>query len=198
MTKVKKIEVKKRGPRSPLYSVCTPVDSVFEIRPLLLAMLRRVYLEGLDGLAANQCGEAKQLFITDVPGDHIRVFINPIVTIIDYDMEEQEEVCASYDRKRTRLRHAHVIVDALNSKGERFVLDTSNHTYPNEAGRRLAARIQHEMEHLLGLDVREEPDVSAEQTALADLLSQPERRPQLEPPDDSLSDYISEKLLPGL
>lgn len=197
MTKIKKVEIKKRGPRGPLYTMCSPVEDMGAIRPLLLGMLKRLYDEGLYGLSANQCGETKQLFITDVPGDHIRVFINPVVTIVDYDMDEYEECCASYDRKRKRERHAHVIVDAINAKGERFVLDTSSPTYPDETGRRLAAQIQHEMEHLFGLDVRDEPDGTPERTALSDLLEQPERR-ALAPENsaaaraaDLLGDYIS-------
>lgn len=175
MTKLKKLQIKKRGPRGPLLSMCSPIDDIGAIWPTLLAMIKHVYENRLDGLSANQCGLNKQLFITDVPGDHIRIFINPIVTLVDFDMDEHDECCASYDKPRVRYRHAHVIVDALNSRGERFVLDTSSPTYPEEVGRRLAARIQHEMEHMFGLDVREEPDVSADQTALADLLVKPAR-----------------------
>lgn len=176
MRKLEKLEIKKRGPRGPLYSLCSPVGDIEEIRPLVLAMLKRVYDEGLEGLAANQCGVNKQVFVTDVIGDYIRVFINPIVTIVDHDMDEYHEICASYDKARTRFRHGHVIVDATNFKGQRFILDTSSPQYPDETGRRLAARIQHEMEHMFGLDIRDEPDVSAGETSLSDLLVVPERR----------------------
>lgn len=176
MRKLKKIEIKKRGPRRPLYSLCTPVRHTDEVHDLVLSMIWRLRDEGLEGLSANECGEAKQLFITNVNGDGIRIYINPAVTIIDHDMDEHKEICASYDKARTRFRHGHVIVEATNFKGQRFVLDTSNPVYPDDVGRRLAARIQHEMEHMFGMDIRDEPDLAAGQTALADLLIVPERR----------------------
>jgi peptide deformylase len=177
MRKLQKIEIKKRGPRVALYSLCSPVHNNAEVHDLVLAMIHQLRDEGLDGLSANECGVNKQLFITDVPGDHIRIFINPVVTVVDHDMDEHLEVCASYDKARMRFRHNHVIVDATNFKGERFLVDTSSPVYPEDVGRRLAARIQHEMEHMFGMDIRDEPDVAAGQTALVDLLITPERRP---------------------
>lgn len=194
MRKIPKLEAKKRGDRSLLYTLCSPVDDIEEVYPFVMAMIKYVIDHKLDGLAANQVGLAKQIFVTDVPGDHIRVFINPIVTITDHDMEPHEESCCSYMKGRTRYRHAHVIVDHLNLKGERLILDSASPVYPEEVMVRLAARVQHEMEHLLGLEVRQEPDLAAEQTALCDLLLSPQRVPSYDELDaDLLGDYISQR-----
>ncbi len=193
MRKIPKIQAKKRGDRGPLLTLCSPVDDIEEVYPFVMAMIKYVIDHKLDGLAANQVGLAKQIFVTDVPGDHIRVFINPIVTITDHDMEACEESCCSYTKERTRYRHAHIIVDHLNLKGERLILDSTSPAYPEAVMRVLAARVQHEMEHLLGLDVRVEPDLAAEQTALSDLLLSPQRVPSSElAPADLIADYISQ------
>lgn len=176
MSKLKRIEIKKRGPRRGLYSLCTPVRDRDEVHDLVIAMIQRLRHEGLDGLSANQCGENKQLFITDVDGDGIRIYMNPVVTIIDHDMDEHLEICASYDKARTRFRHGHVIVEATSFKGQQFFIDTSSSIYPDAVGRRLSARIQHEMEHLFGMDIRDEPDVAAGDTCLSDLLITPHKR----------------------
>ena len=171
--------------------MCEPVEDIQEFRPVILGMVHYLYKHKLEGLSANECGYDKQVIVTNVPGDFIRILINPQMLILDYDMELVEERCASYTHPIKRHRHAHVLVDALNLKGERVVMDTSAKTY-GVTGPKIAARLQHEMEHMLGLDVTSDPDLSVEQTSLADLLAPFEYRDQ---PAALLDDYIVEKFL---
>jgi peptide deformylase len=113
------------------------------------------------------------VFVTDVLGDGLRVYINPILTITDYDQAEVEECCHSYPRTdATRLRHKHIILDYLTFSGKSEILDTMDGKYSVDVARRLAVRIQHEMEHLYGLSVRDEPKVGE---GLELLTSQPIR-----------------------
>jgi len=172
-----KLKAKKREPNGSLLSLCSPIESIEEIRPFLVSLARMVVRDKLEGLSANQVGVAKQVFITDVPGDCIRFFINPIVTIVDHEQSPIHESCASRRITVERYRHAHVFIDALNMKGQRFIIDTSSPVIPADVGLRLSARIQHEMEHMLGICTKTEPDVSSEQMALADWLLLPAHDP---------------------
>lgn len=154
-----KLSVKKRGANAPLAlsSVEISDEDWNQYRPVVLELLRIMLREKLESLSAPQVGYNIRAFVTYVKGDWIRVFINPDVEILDYDQSLIEESCASYPRKNAqRWRHRALVVHALNLKNERFIIDTSAEMYHRVAFR-LAAVIQHEMEHLAGIDVRQEP-----------------------------------------
>jgi len=155
----KSLAIKQRAPYDPgLFQVCRPVIDISNDKDWIVELVRIVLLEGIEGLSANQAGINKRVFVTNVRGDGIRIYINPILTIIDYDQHLVEESCHSYPRSTARrFRHNHVSLDALRFSGEREITDTTEDKYDPVVAIALAARIQHEMEHLRGINVREEP-----------------------------------------
>jgi peptide deformylase len=156
-----KLKIRKRGPYGPLLLPCDNVESIKDARPWIVSLCNLVYTNKLEGLAANQCGINKRVFITDVRGDGFRIFINPTVTITDYDEIEVVEHCSSYRSSHTRNRHTHLIIEAQNFCGDNIILDTGALTNA-AAGRRLSAAVQHEMEHLAGWNVTIDPELPGE------------------------------------
>lgn len=163
--------LQKRGWNQPLNSMCDQVSEAEKksLRPLIVEMLRIALHDNLPSLSANQLGQTYRIFVTNVPNDHIRVFINPEIVVLDYDQVEVEETCASHPRKNAqRWRHRAVRVWATNLKDYQFILDTDDPMFTEQVSHDLAVRIQHEMEHLNGTNVRVEP---LEQTEPDDYLS---------------------------
>jgi peptide deformylase len=145
----------KRAPYKGLLKVCKPVVDIPQAHDWMVQMSRIVHRDKLEGLSANQIGINKQAFVTNVRGDGMRFYINPTLTITDYDMIGYNEQCASYPRNhKRRQRYTHVIVDFFNWGGERVVVDTMHQKYRPDVALRLSARIQHEMEHVNGINVR--------------------------------------------
>jgi peptide deformylase len=95
------------------------------------------------GLAAVQVGKLLRLFITRVPGDSPRVFINPDILETSIEMEPFEEGCLSIPGLFTDvIRPSSVRVQAWNLKGRPFSLSVDGY---------LARVIQHEYDHLNGI-----------------------------------------------
>jgi peptide deformylase len=97
------------------------------------------------------------VFVTNLDGDWPRVFVNPILSTLVGTTKVAREGCLSApDFEYKRKRHSHVMVSALGLDGNRFALGTDRGYYrTNEKlGRLMAHVIQHEMEHLEGIDVR--------------------------------------------
>ncbi len=99
------------------------------------------------GLAANQIGVLKRLFVVDFSGREnlprgLLVFINPEILEAEGELYE-EEGCLSIPGYSARVkRHARVLVRALDREGKPFEMELSG----------LGARaIQHELDHLNGL-----------------------------------------------
>lgn len=188
MPRKRRVYIRKREPNGSLLTMCRPIQDVKAAQPFVVELVRQLLHNKLEGLSANQLGVSSQVFVTNVIGDGIRIFCNPILYIDDYDQEEIVEECASRRITKERLRHQHVMVDALNFKGDRFVLRTLDYSHKPDVAFRLSARIQHEMEHMYGLCTRTEP--SPEQTALADLLEQPLDEHKLPPPGTGVSTFL--------
>jgi peptide deformylase len=170
---MKPLHITQRAPYGGLLSICSPVQDLKKEQPWIVQLVRIVIHDELEGLSANQAGINKQVFVTNVRGDGIRVYVNPILTIIDFDQIEYEEFCKSYPRTDVpRTRHSHIMIDYLNFSGEPDVIDTTDPKYARDVGLRLSARIQHEMEHMYGLSVREDP---LDGEGLEELTSQPIR-----------------------
>jgi peptide deformylase len=94
------------------------------------------------GLAAVQVGELIRLFITRVPGDTVRVFVNPDILETSIDQVPFEEGCLSIPGLYTEVvRPAEVRVQGWNEKGRPFSLSVDGY---------LARVIQHEFDHLNG------------------------------------------------
>lgn len=174
------LRIKQRGPRASLFNRCTPITDLESERDWILQLIRLVIKNELEGLSANQAGINKQVFVTDVRGDGIRIYINPTLTIIDFDQKLVRDKCFSYPSvPYKRYRHTSVIVEAQSFDGSGFILDTTESKYNGDVAIRLAARIQHEMEHMHGIDVLQEPNVGDGQKALADLSQKPVYVPAL-------------------
>jgi peptide deformylase len=95
------------------------------------------------GLAGVQVGKLFRLFITRVPNDSPRVFINPDILETSIEMEPFEEGCLSFPRIYTEvIRPSEVRVQAWNLKGRPFTLSVDGY---------LARVIQHEFDHLNGI-----------------------------------------------
>jgi peptide deformylase len=95
------------------------------------------------GLAAVQVGTLYRIFVTDVPSDEPRVFMNPEIVGTSIEQGAFEEGCLSIPGIEAEVvRPLRVRVQAWNEKGKPFALD---------AEELLARVIQHEMDHLNGV-----------------------------------------------
>ncbi len=95
------------------------------------------------GLAAVQVGELIRLFVTVVPHDTPRVFINPDILETSIEEVPYEEGCLSIPGLNADVkRPASVRVQAWSEKGRPFTLNADG---------LLARVIQHEMDHLNGI-----------------------------------------------
>lgn len=130
-----------------LKSVAQPVDAVTdEIRALVEDMAETMYAAPGVGLAANQIGVLKRIFVIDIadedePSD-LKVFINP--QIIEKDGEVVfSEGCLSFPGASEEIKRAATVkVKALDAQGNPFEV---------EADGLLAIAIQHENDHLDGV-----------------------------------------------
>ena len=95
------------------------------------------------GLAAVQVGKLLRIFVTRVPGDGPRAFINPDILETSIEQEPFEEGCLSIPGLYTDVdRPSSVRVQAWNLKGRPFSLTVDGY---------IARVIQHELDHLNGI-----------------------------------------------
>jgi peptide deformylase len=134
-------------PDPRLKSVAEPIEAVTdEIRTLAEDMAETMYAAPGVGLAANQVGILKRIFVIDIADEEepseLLVFINP--EILELDGEQLfNEGCLSFPGAAEEIRRAATVkVRALNTDGESFEL---------EADGLLAVAIQHENDHLNGV-----------------------------------------------
>ena len=114
-----------------------------EVRRLADEMLTAMKERDGIGLAATQVDRSVRMFVTKVPDDRERVFINPELVRTGIDTEVGEEGCLSIPGPRAKVeRAAEVRVQARNRRGRRFTI---------EAHGMLARAIQHELNHLNGV-----------------------------------------------
>jgi peptide deformylase len=98
------------------------------------------------GLAANQIGVSRNIFVFDCPDGtgqfHRGHMVNPIRTFVDSDSSEDSEGCLSIPGVYAEFsRSAHVIVEGADQGGESFTI----------AGQGYFARcLLHETQHLEG------------------------------------------------
>jgi peptide deformylase len=114
-----------------------------EIRALVADMIDAMDRERGVGLAAVQVGRLLRLFVARVPGDMVRVFINPDILETSIEQEPFEEGCLSIPGVYTDVvRPSSVRVQAQNAKGRPFTLTADGY---------LGRVIQHEFDHLNGI-----------------------------------------------
>lgn len=123
-----------------------PIEAVTdEIRQLVEDMAETMYDADGVGLAANQIGVLKRVFVIDIaaedePSD-LKVFINPEIFEKD-GQQDWNEGCLSFPGVAEEIKRAErVKVRALDEHGEPFEL---------EADGLMAVAIQHENDHLDG------------------------------------------------
>jgi peptide deformylase len=95
------------------------------------------------GIAAPQIGMSERFFLTAVPRDELRVFVNPEIIDCSSRSVRSQESCLSLPGLTAEVpRHAWVTVAYFNTNGVRHELNA----------RGLLARvIQHELDHLNGV-----------------------------------------------
>ncbi len=124
------------------HSVVVP-DINDEVRALVAEMFETMERGKGVGLAAVQVGELLRLFITKVPGDTGRVFINPDILETSIDLVSMEEGCLSIPGLYTDVERPKTVrIQAWNEKGRPFTLAAEDY---------LARVIQHELDHLNGI-----------------------------------------------
>ena len=124
------------------HSIVVP-DFDGEIDSLVEQMFETMYANKGIGLAAVQVGKLIRLFITHVPKDAPRVFINPEMIETSVDLGSFEEGCLSIPEVNADVvRPTQVKVQAWNVKGRPFSMDADD---------MLARVIQHELDHLNGV-----------------------------------------------
>ncbi len=134
--------IKLGDPLLKKHSVVVP-DINDEVRALVAGMFETMERGKGVGLAAVQVGELLRLFVTKVPGDSPRVFINPDILETSIDEVTMEEGCLSIPGLYTDVtRPGSIRVQAWNEKGRPFALSAEEY---------LARVIQHELDHLNGI-----------------------------------------------
>ncbi|MBN2803318.1 MAG: peptide deformylase [Deltaproteobacteria bacterium] len=132
-------------PDEVLKKNCEPVtDFNDQLKVLAEDMAETMYAAPGVGLAANQVGISKRIFIIDIAEDNqsdLNVFINPEIIDIEGDLV-WEEGCLSFPGMYIDVeRAAKVTVKAQNTDGEFFELTAEG---------LFAVAIQHELDHLNG------------------------------------------------
>jgi len=124
-----------------------PIESISkDVLRLIEDMAETMYeAKGL-GLAANQVGELKRIFVLDLKqregNPDLLVFINPEIISAEGDLYE-EEGCLSIPGYAAKVkRKARVLIRALDREGKPFEMELEG----------LGARaVQHELDHLNGV-----------------------------------------------
>ncbi|MGN1038658.1 MAG: peptide deformylase [Mailhella sp.] len=131
--------------------VSEPVDEINdEIKALAQDMLDTLKTVGGVGIAAPQIGVLKRVVVIDVsqekndpelPQD-FRVFVNPVVTVLDAKPHEENEGCLSVPEMRAKVkRPRRVALDALDLDGKPVHIEGEGY---------YGACMQHETDHLDG------------------------------------------------
>jgi peptide deformylase len=134
-------------PDPRLRQVAQPVACVDQdIQQIVDDMAETMYAAPGVGLAANQIGVLKRVFVIDIAGDDdpsdLRVFINPELLEMS-GTQTWTEGCLSFPGASEEIKRAErVRVRALDREGHPFEL---------EAEGLMAVAIQHENEHLDGV-----------------------------------------------
>ncbi|MGP4845414.1 peptide deformylase [Marinobacter sp. 1Y8] len=132
-------------PDPRLRTIAKPVATVTDdTRKLIDDMFDTMYDAAGIGLAATQVNVHEQIIVMDHSDDKSdqRVFINPVIEVLEGDLQDMQEGCLSVPGFYEEVsRIDHVLIKALDRNGEAFEV---------EANDLLAVCIQHEMDHLNG------------------------------------------------
>lgn len=134
-----------------LAKVSEPVAEINDdIRALAKDMLDTLVTVGGVGIAAPQIGVLKRVVIIDVSQEkndpdlpqEFKVFINPVITVLDPKGHEENEGCLSVPELRAKVkRPRRVALDALDLDGNPVHIEGEGY---------YGACMQHETDHLDG------------------------------------------------
>lgn len=138
-------------PDPRLTKVSEPVAEINnEIRSLAKDMQDTLTTVGGVGIAAPQIGVLKRVVIIDVSQEkedpdlpqQFKVFINPVITVLDARLHEENEGCLSVPDLRAKVkRPRRVALDALDLEGNPVHIEGEGY---------YGACMQHETDHLDG------------------------------------------------
>jgi peptide deformylase len=117
-----------------------------ELQSLIDNMVETMYRAPGVGLAANQVGILKRLFVVDISSKEkaypLLVILNPVITFTEGE-DESEEGCLSLPGCSTKIKRARdVVVKGIDREGKPIEVEASG---------LLARAIQHELDHLDGI-----------------------------------------------
>lgn len=126
-------------------SVILPHE-VPELIPLIQRMFEVMHQEGGIGLAANQVGVNKHLFVMDIPEVARGVFMNTSI-ISENNLISFQEGCLSYPGEKVdTVRFRQIKIKFMNLDG-----NTAEETFSDLA----AICVQHEVDHLNGITMHD-------------------------------------------
>ena len=132
-------------PDPRLRTIAKPVAEVTDAtRRIVADMFETMYVAPGIGLAATQVNIHQQIIVMDISEDQSdpQVFINPVITVLDEELESYDEGCLSVPGfYETVERPKGVKIEAVDRNGEAFIIETEG---------LLAVCIQHEIDHLNG------------------------------------------------
>jgi peptide deformylase len=117
-----------------------------DLKRLVDDMFASMYAADGAGLAANQIGVSLQAFVYDCADDagrrHVGHVINPVLTVADGELADDDEGCLSLPGLRFATpRHAHAVVDGVDMTGRPVRIEGTGY---------FARCLQHECGHLKG------------------------------------------------
>jgi len=117
------------------------------------------------GLAGNQAGVLRRVFVFRLEDEEPRPAVNPIIVERSKELATDEEGCLSLQGVLLPVeRHVAVTLEAQNAEGARYRLQLEG----------LSARVvQHELDHLDGILILERTTPEARREAMATLRPQP-------------------------
>ncbi len=123
-----------------------------EIKRFIAGLVRTMYANPAAGLAAPQVGKSLRIFVRrncliDEEGNikytDEQVFVNPRITILDDELQEEEEGCLSLPGIREEVvRPMRIRVEALDGEGTPFTEELEGYR---------ARVIMHENDHINGV-----------------------------------------------
>jgi peptide deformylase len=132
-------------PDARLRTIAKPVaDVTDDTRRIIEDMFETMYAAPGIGLAATQVNIHQQIIVMDISEDKSEplVFINPIITVLDEELDSYDEGCLSVPGFYEAVeRPKGVKIEAIDRTGSPFVMESEG---------LLAVCIQHEIDHLNG------------------------------------------------
>ncbi|TCJ17277.1 peptide deformylase [Rubrobacter taiwanensis] len=152
------LEIRKFGD-PVLKSQATPVESFDEsLERLAQEMLRTMRRAEGVGLAANQVGYLRRIFVAALGEDEEFVIVNPEIEELSGETVKDSEGCLSIPGIQVEVERAgRVVLSGRNLKGEPVTLDAEGV---------LARVFQHEIDHLDGVLILDRTDRESRKAAL--------------------------------